>query len=207
MVAIAGFIVAQGVQVYSEAGGRMLFSFRTQSWWVRSNTTLTWDLSTQGSTIVMDARVYPYYDEDSARNAIQAVSWQSSSPKVANFVNGKLIIYMTGSTTITVSAEDGSKQKVTFKLNVVKTVTELKISNQTVPGGKSINLNKVIAIYPGDATNKKLTWTITRGSEYATLSGNGAFKAKKVTASRRVEVTVSSQDGGASTTFYVTISP
>ena len=203
--------IAQGVQVYSEAGGRMLFSFRTQNWWVRSNTTLNWDLSEQADRIAMAANVYPYYDEDDAKNAMQAVIWKSSAPKVAEFAedtdgNVSLKIHKTGSATITVTAADGSNQKVTFKLNVIKTVTKLTIGNQSVQSGKSINLNKVITINPTDATNKKLTWTITSGSEYATVS-NGTFKAKKVTAVQTVEVTVSSQDGGASTTFTVTITP
>ena len=111
-----------------------------------------------------------------------------------------------GTATITVTAADGSGQKVSFKLNVIKSVTELTIADQAVQSGKSINLNKFITINPADATNKKLDWTITGGGEYATIS-NGTFKAKKVTGTRRVEVTVSSQDGGASTTFTVTITP
>ena len=204
--------IAQGVQVYSEAGGHMLFSFRTRNWWVRSNTTLNWDLSTQKDTIAMDARVYPYYGEDNGRNAIQDVTWKSSAPKIAEFVedaegNVSLKLHRTGSATITVTAADGSGQKVTFKLNVVKTVTKLTIEDQTVTGGKSLNLAKLVTIDPTDATNKKLTWEITRGSEYATVSSSGSFKAKKVTSEETVEVTVSSQDGGASTTFCVTIIP
>ena len=204
--------IAQGVQVYSEAGGRMQFSFRTQKWWVRSNTTLNWDLSTQADTIAMAAHVYPYYGDDDAKNAMQSVTWKSSAPKIAEFVedeegNVSLKLHKTGSVTVTAIAADGSGQKMTFKLNVIKTVTELVISDQTVASGKSLNLAKLVTINPVDATNKKLTWEITSGGEYATISGSGAFKAKKVTASIQVEVTVSSQDGGASTSFWVTITP
>ena len=204
--------IAQGVQVYSEAGGQMLFSFRTENWWVRSNTTLNWDLSTQADTIAMNARVFPFYEEDSNKDAIQAVTWKSSAPKIAEFQtdadgNVRLKIHKAGTVTITVIAADGSNQKVTFKLKVVKTVTSLTIVDQTVTGGKSLNLAKLLTMEPKDATNKKLNWKITRGGAYATVSASGVFKAKKVLASKRVEVTVSSQDGGASTTFYVTITP
>lgn len=199
--------IAQGVQIYSEAGGQMLFSFRTASWYVRSNTTLVWDLSRQETAIAMDARVYPYYGEDSSRNAIQGVTWKSSAPKVANIVDGVLEIYKTGSVTVTATANDGSGQKVSFKLNVVKTVTELIIADQTVQGDKSLNLAKLVTVNPGDATNKKLTWTIVSGGNYATVSTSGSFKAKKVTQPQTVEVKVSSQDGGASTIFTVTIKP
>lgn len=205
--------LAQGVQVYSEAGGQMLFNFRTQNWWVRSNTTVIWDLSAQEDTVDLDAHVFPYYGgKDAGKNAIQAVTWKSSSPKIADFVkdadgNVRLKIYKTGSTTITVTANDGSGQKVTFKLNTVKTVTSLSITNQTIQSGKSLNLAKLITINPTDATNKKLTWSITKGSAYATVSTSGSFKAKKVTVAKTVEVTVKSQDGGASAKFSVTITP
>ena len=203
--------VAQSVQIYTEQNGR---------WLNRSNTTFQWDMSTAlQNTMNLDARVFPRYGEGSEFDAIQSVTWKSSAPKVADFrkdVNGNCIlsddgnmildVYKTGTTTITVTAADGSGQKATFKLNVIKTVTSLTIANQTVLSGKSINLNKVITINPNDATNKKLTWTIISGSEYATIS-NGNFKAKKVTETKTVEVKVASQDGGASTTFYVTITP
>jgi len=204
--------IAQGVQVYSEAGGHMLFSIRSQQWWVRSNTTLTWDLSTQGNTIAIDAHVFPYYGADNSKNAIQSVIGKSSAPKVAKLVytdDGKVQLQVlgTGSTTVTVTAGDGSNQKVSFKLNVVRTVTDLTLEDQTVAGGKSLNLAKLVTINPSDATNKKLTWTITKGSAYATISSSGSFKAKKVTSPQKVEVTVSSQDGGASVTCIVTITP
>lgn len=204
--------IAQGVQVYSETGGQMLFSFRTQNWWIRSNTTLKWDLSTQADTIAMNARVYPYYGEDNARNAMQKVNWKSSAPKIAEVVkdaegNVSLKIHKTGSATITATAVDGSGQKVTLKLKVIRTVTSLTIADQQIPSGKSRNLAAYVTIEPGNATNKKLTWKITSGGAYATISGSGSFKAKKVAASKRVEVRVSSQSSGVSKTFYVTIVP
>ena len=160
----------------------------------------------------MDARVYPYYGEDSTRNAMLAVTWKSSAPKIAEFVedeegNVSLKLHKTGSVTVTATAADGSDQKVSFKLNVIKTVTELTIADQAVMSGKSLNLAKLVTINPTDATNKKLTWTITKGSKYATISSSGSFKAKKLTAEKTVEVTVSSQDGGASTTDTVMITP
>lgn len=204
--------IAQGVQVYSQSGGQMLFSFRSTNWWVRSNTTLIWDLSHQPDSIAMAAQVYPYYDKDDAMNAMQGVIWKSSAPKIAEFVedeegNVSLKIHKTGSVTVTATAADGSNQKVSFKLKIVKTVTELTIGDQTVASGKSLNLAKLLTINPVDATNKKLTWSITAGNAYATISSSGSFKAKKVTKKTIVEVTVSSQDNGARMRFKVTIIP
>lgn len=144
--------LAQGVQVYTEEGGRMLFSVRsTPSWWVRSNTTLEWDLSTQGSTIDLNSHVYPYYgdgEETADRNAMQGVTWKSSSPKIADVVDGQVVIYKTGTVTITATANDGSKQKVSFKLNVVRRITQLTLAKQTVAGGKSLDLSKLVTYAP-----------------------------------------------------------
>ena len=204
--------LGQGVQVYSEAGGHMLFNFRTQQWWVRSNTTLTWDLSTQNDVIALDAHVFPYYGEDDSKNAIQSVVGKSSAPKIAELKptdDGRVELHLhkTGTATVTVTAADGSGQKVSFKLNVVKTVTDLSIADQRVQGGKSLNLTKLVTINPGDATNKKLNWSIVSGGAYATIS-NGTLKAKKVTSPQRVEVLITAADGsGTRTTCVVTITP
>lgn len=207
--------IAQGVQVYTVENGVQTFSAESSgSWWVRSNTTLEWNLTEPGEIIRLKAKVYPFYSETGPdRNAIQDVTWKSSSTKVADFVrdeegNVQLKVYKTGSTTITVTADDGSKQKVSFKLNVVKKVSTLTLESQEVPGGKSLNLVSFLTIDPGDATNKKLTWEITGGEAYAAISASGVLKAKKVTAAKTVEVTVTAQDGsGVSDTCIVTITP
>lgn len=200
--------IAQGVQIYSVENGVQIFSIDSNaSWWVRSNTTLVWDIN-KGSYLQLASHVYPYAGDGDSRNADQSVSWTSSSPKIAAIdENGLVTVFKTGSVTITASANDGSKQKVSFKLNVIKTVTDLTVSDQEVRGGKSLALAKLVTITPADATNKKLIWSITSGSAYATISSSGSFKAKKVTSPKDVEVTVRSQDGGASKTFTITILP
>lgn len=205
--------LASGVQVFTARDGVMLFSARSSgSWWNRSSTTFLWDMSTQGTTMELSAKVFPFYGEDSRLNAIQDVTWKSSNTKVAAIREEEdgsiwLDCLKSGSVTVTATAADGSGQKASFKLTVVKTVTDLYISDQTVPSSKTLNLAKLVTIAPGDATNKKLTWTITSGDSFATLSSSGSFKAKKVTAPVTVEVTVASQDGGASKAFTVTILP
>lgn len=79
--------------------------------------------------------------------------------------------------------------------------------NQTVAGGKSLNLSKLVTYAPSDATNKKFSREITKGGAYATIDSNGKLKAKKVTAAKQVEVTVRTQDGSAETSCIVTITP
>ena len=109
-----------GVQIYSQQNGRTTFSVRTpENWWVRSNTTLTVDLD-DTKTLQLLSHVYPYYGEDNARNAIQDVTWKSSSSKIAAIdENGNVTFYKTGTVTITATAKDGSNKKVTFKLKIV----------------------------------------------------------------------------------------
>ena len=117
--------IAQGVQIYSEAGGTTLFSLRSDaSWWARSNTTLRWDRSVRGDTLDLAADVFPFYGEDSELNAIQNVTWKSSSPKVAVIQtdadgNVQVQCRKAGTVTITATAADGSGKKISFKLKVV----------------------------------------------------------------------------------------
>ena len=205
--------LAQGVQVYSRSGGRTVFSLRSDaSWWVRSNTTLEWDLSRLENVIGLDAYVFPYYGTEDAKNAMQGVKWTSSSAKVASVETDeagktRLVCHKTGTVTVTATATDGSGKKISFKVNLVKSVTELTIADQTLKSGKSLKLASLVTINPSDATNKKLNWQLIEGDAYSILSSSGVLKAKKVTEAQKVEIAVSSQDGGASTIFIVTIAP
>lgn len=212
--------LAQGVEMYGTVGDVNLFTARSGFWFARSNVSANWDI-TEETEMQLCAEVYPFGSDNAATNAIQNVVWSVSNKRLADFVRdeyGNVVVdedgcvtlmagEKTGSVTVTATAADGSGKKVSFKLKLVKSVTELVMDDQVVQGGKTLKLAKLIQINPGDATNKKLVWEITRGKAYATLSSSGVFKAKKVTQERTVEVTVSSQDGGASTVFYVTIMP
>ena len=117
--------IAQGVQIYSQEGGTTLLSLRSDAgWWTRSNTTLKWDRSVQGDTLSLDADVFPFYGEGSELNAIQNVTWKSSSTKVAVIQtdadgNVQVKCLKAGTVTITATAADGSGKKVSFKLKVV----------------------------------------------------------------------------------------
>ena len=187
--------IARGVQIYSESGGRMLFSVRTQSWWVRSNTTLNWDPNIQGETISLNAHVYPYYGEDDSKNAAQAVTWTSSAPKVARIETDadggvRLVCVGTGSATITATAADGSKVKVSFKLNAIRGITHLALEDQRMLGGKKLDLSKLVVMEPADTTNKKLNWQILEGGEYVSLTNAGALTAKKGSEGKQVRIRV-----------------
>lgn len=206
--------VAQGLQVFALEKGVQTSMVRSGPWWARSSTTVQWDLTSQGDEIPMYAQVYPFYAEDPDRCAMQTMSWKSSAPKIADFkiVEGQRVLKIkgTGTTTITVTAEDGSKQKVSFKLTVVRNVQTLDLDAQELASGKSVNLAKLLKPTPTDTTTKKFQWSVTGGDgmAYVTLSASGTLKAKTVTTEKTVEVTVTALDDlGCSEKFQIRLVP
>ena len=190
--------LAQGVQIY-QSGSQ-----------VRSNTVLVWDMTTL-PRIQLNAKVYPMI-------AAQSVQLTSSNKKVADFdENQDLVCFNTGTTTITAKALDGSNQKITFKLTVVKRVTSLTLKeglkldaagNLYVKGGKSLKLSSMVVVGPKDATNKKLNWRVSKNSAGITITSGGQLNTKKVTAPVTVNVMVTAQDGsGEMLSFHVTVNP
>ena len=189
--------LATGVQIF-ESGTR-----------VRSNTTYVYDMVT-GSDLNLSARVYP-------ANAGQSAPLTSSNKKVADFVDGKLVCYKPGTVTITATAADGSGQKATFKLTVVKKIQSISLSSglnldadgaYVLAGGKSVNLASLITIAPADATNKKLSWKVSDNDAGVTVSATGTLKAPKVTEPVTVNVWGQAQDdSGEDISFNVRIYP
>lgn len=208
--------IAQGVQLYTQTGGVTLFRLRSDAHWQsRNDTTLQWDLTTDGNTLDIRANVFPYYEEEVLNhlNAIQAVTWKSSSTKVAQIRtdadgNHEIVCKKPGTVTITATAADGSGKKMSFKLKIVRRIGSLALNDQSVVEGGSLKMAKLIVMEPAEPSNKKLTWKILSGSEYATLSSDGVLKAKKTDVVRKVTVQATAQDGGnASATCIVTIYP
>lgn len=180
--------IATGVQIYS--GSRAL-----------GGTALTVDRMT-ADTLDLSAKVYP-------ANAEQGVTWTSSNARVASVdANGLVTFWKAGSVTITAAANDGSGKKTTVKLTVVTSVTDMGLDDVVLSGGKSVNLAKLLVIEPSDATNKKVTWSMTGDTDFATLSASGTLKARKVEEVKTVAVTATAADGyGASATCEVTLYP
>ena len=190
-------------------GGIQTFSIDSNAGWrVRSNTVLTWDRN-QGNTIQLGAHVYPYYGNNNGRNAIQDVKWTSSAKAVAAIdENGCVTCLKPGTAAITATAADGSGKKISFKLTVVKTITSLEMANQSVVGGKSLNLTKLITINPTDATNKNLDWQIVGGDTSGVTLSKGVLKTPKVTAARILTIRATATDGsGKYVQFSVIVNP
>ena len=184
--------LATGVQIYQN-GNR-----------VRSNTTYVHDMLAS-DVIRLSTRVYP-------AKANQTVVLTSSNKKTADFnEKGELVCYKPGTVTITAAAQDGSGQKVTFKLTIVKKITGLTLAqnaNLAVTGGKSLKLAPMVQISPSDATNKKLTWSVAPNQYGITISSAGVLSTKKVYTPVTVNVLVTPQDGsGKWLSFDVTVYP
>ena len=165
----------------------------------RTTGTLVWNM-TETDNIQFSANVYPV-------KALQAVTWKSSNAKIAAVDGtGKVTCYKAGTVTITATAKDGSGKKASFKLNIIKKLKSLTLEDQTVEGGKSLQLKAILD--PVDPTNKKLTWTVSSNNVGAKISSSGKLTTKKVTKDTKVMVTVSSNDGtGLTATCFVTITP
>lgn len=212
--------LATGLQIFSlDRSGAMVFSEDTESvnktffGIIRTYTTFRWDMGT-GETLQMNSLVYPCYEGSPDRSAAQDVIWSSSNAKVASIdQDGLITCYRAGTVTITCAAADGSGQKVTFKLEVVKRMQELLVKDAAVVGGKTLDLNKLVTIAPVDTTNKKLYWELIDDGSYddvafATVTSAGKLTAKKVTAPKTVRIWAIATDGsGLVDMFSVTIYP
>nr|MBQ8245100.1 substrate-binding domain-containing protein [Oscillospiraceae bacterium] len=176
-----------------------------------SNTNQKWDLTTQGNTFYLYAGVFPM-------DAMQEVTWKSSSSKVASVdAEGRVTCLKPGTATITATAADGSGRKASFKLTVAKSMAYLELPQSAfIGGGKSLTMTKLVGFaMDNDAANKKLNWILTDldgnpvSKNVATLSGKGVLKAnKKVASPVDVLVRVEAADGsGLFAECVVTIFP
>ncbi len=145
-----------------------------------------------GEIIWLNAKCYP-------EEAMQTVMWKSSNTNVATVsaIGGVKLTGKTGAVTFTASTIDGSRKSVSVKLTITRNMDTLLISGaDMVAGGKSVTYK---AVCDQNATNKKVIWSLSGDTDYATLSASGALKAKAVTAPKYVTVTATAADGGGAT--------
>lgn len=145
-----------------------------------------------GEIIWLNAKCYP-------EEAMQTVMWKSSNTNVAtvSLIGGVKLTGKTGVVTFTASTIDGSRKSVSVKLTITRNMDTLLISGaDMVVGGKRVTYK---AVCDQNATNKKVIWSLSGDTDYATLSASGALKAKAVTAPKYVTVTATAADGGGAT--------
>lgn len=168
---------------------------------------------TKGQTETLSATIL----SDKATN--KNITWTSSDSSVATVDNtGKVTAVSAGTTTITVTSEDGNKTascNVTVKnipvqpigqnpaaptLVPVETATgktvgtvihSMKLNTTKVTLGKKASINLVATISPENATNTTVVWT-SSNTNVATVSSTGKVTAK---AAGTAVITASAQDG------------
>lgn len=127
----------------------------------------------------------------------------SNSNVLANQGRGVLKAVAPGTAIATVYSPD-RKYSATCKVTVVAAkvpVTDIEISKSSLSleTGTTAKLNA--AVYPSDATNKKVIW-LSSDNSIATVSGNGEITAKAV---GTVTITVKTDDGGYEAKCVVTV--
>ena len=168
-----------------------------------NNSTLTLQTGTQGSLV---ASISP------ANATNKNVTWEITSGSnlctiTPNGLNCSITAGNTaGTVTIRVKTEDGN---YTASCEVTITSSSVPVTGVELSGIDIINVGAsstlTATISPSNATNKNITWTITSGSEYVTLTPNGATCTVEGIAEGSADITVTTQDGNFSDTMTVTV--
>lgn len=140
----------------------------------------------------------PVFTPTDATN--QNLVWTSSNTEYAT-VNSKGMVTTkkkgAGKTvTITAAAQDGSNQKTTYKISIMKhAVKSIKLTakSKTVKAGKKLTLKATVKT-TGKKVNKTLEWT-SANTKYATVSKKGVVTAKKAGKGKTVRITAKATDG------------
>ena len=147
----------------------------------------------EGETVSLIATITP----SNATN--KNVIWSSSDTSVATVLNGKVTALKAGTTSITVTTEDGGKTatcNVTVKAKVVG--VSLNRTAVTLYEGESFTL--IATITPENATNKNVIWSSSNTS-VATVA-NGEITALEVGSAT---ITVTTEDGGKTAKCYISV--
>ena len=151
-----------------------------------------------GETVTLIASVIP------ADATNQNVSWSSSDATIASVdKNGVVTGIAIGTATITVTTEDGGYTADCVVSVVKKDVTpvtgvKLDKTSASLKVGESLALTATVI--PDDATNKNVSWS-SSNSKVATVI-NGVVKA---VADGKATITVTTEDGGYTSTCEVTV--
>lgn len=155
-----------------------------------------------GQTVTLKTKV-----KSPSKGVANLFTWTSSNKKVASVdANGKVKALKAGTATITGTATDGSKKKVTCKITVKQPVKKVTIapSSTQVTEGQKVKLK--VNVSPANASNKKVTWK-SNNTSIATVDGNGVVTGKKA---GNATITATAADGSgksASATVNVKAKP
>ncbi len=107
----------------------------------------------KGASLTLTATVLPKNATD------KTVTWKSANVRIASVKDGKVTGVSAGQTTVTVTTANGKKDscKVTVKNPAVE-VTGVALSKSSLSLETGKNFQLTAAVYPGNATDKTITW-------------------------------------------------
>ena len=144
---------------------------------------------------MVDASGYPI-DPD-----YSGVEWVSSNKKVATVdQDGNVIAVGKGKAVITCKALDGSKKSAKCTITVMQQVTGIAITGNTAihPGGATV---LKATVYPSNANNKRVFWTLDSAPAGVTISTTGSLKVPSYISSGTITVRATPCDGFDSNTY------
>ncbi|MDD2362415.1 MAG: Ig-like domain-containing protein [Oscillospiraceae bacterium] len=144
----------------------------------------------------MTAKVYPTNAAD------KGVAWSVDNTDLATIdQDGLLTPLSNGTVTVTATALDGSGVTATKQIIInsqMIPITSLSLTaaaEEISPGGKTLQIIPII--WPDNATNKKLNWSVS-DDRYGTIDSNGLFTTKDMK-NKTVVITAKATDGSNQT--------
>lgn len=154
---------------------------------------------TVGNAIQLSAEVFPA-DADDKR-----VSWSivSGSEFASISAGGFLTAKAVGKVTVRAMSMDGSEVTAAFYV----TVTPVAVTGITISGPSEVTVGGTVqltvAVTPDNAANKAVTWSVSSGSSYASVSADGVVTAK---AAGKATIKATAKDGsGVTATYQITV--
>ena len=148
-------------------------------------------------THTLTVAIQPTYATD------KRVSWTSNDPTIATVdESGNVTGVSLGTTTITATTIDGN-----YSASCTVTVKEISVTGVSIDNisdniyvGQSVQLTATI--YPANAANKNVTWSLDGGEGYLTLTPEGLLTGISAGTVRRCTFTVTTEDGGYTDSEY-----
>ena len=155
-----------------------------------------------GSSITLSATISP---SNASNTGITWTVTNGTGNATINSTTGVLTGVTAGSVTVTATAQDGSGKSAIHVVNI----TAIPMTNISISGSTSVNIGNSIAlsasVSPSNATNKNVTWSVTSGSAYATVSTYGVVTG---VAAGSATIRATAADGsGIYATHTVTVNP
>ena len=168
---------------------------------------------TVGESNKIELAMYSGYTMTPADATTRFYDWSSSNEAVVKYNSDeyKWEAVGQGEATLTGTADDASGLTITLKVTVVQQVTSISLTPSSIYAEVNEDITDRLAalvnVFPDDATDKKVNWTIDAGNSAIQLK-NGRFVAVSETSGSSVTMTATANDGyGASSQLYITVVP